>query len=64
MTEDDTFRILRRTPAGEAWEAYIAWRLTAPFNLLNGVGTDIFLKEHGWTYKELRNYFYGLKSYD
>jgi len=52
VSEDETFRILSRTPFPELRNLYVEWYKT---NLTWSQYLDWF-KERGWTYREFKDY--------
>ena len=52
MTEDDTFRILKRIPFSEM---YRLWHLST--SMPNDPDVDQFFSQYGWTFLEYRDEF-------
>lgn len=54
MTEDDTFRILKKLPFGVVWKKYSEWhRDEKPYTIID---LERFCLSMGWTYDELFEY--------
>lgn len=54
MTEDDTFRILKRPPYQDMWELYLNF---IGVGIKSDKSIEHFLKGHGWTREELSKAF-------